>query len=138
MNENVIGRVEEKKLLNKLFNSKKSEFVAVYGRRRVGKTFLIREFFDDKIVFQASGLANSGTGEQLKSFFQSIKRYDVSVEKMPEDWLDAFELLICYLTKLNIARKVVFLDELPWMDTPNSGFLSALEHFWNGWHKPVQ
>ena len=133
MNENVIGRVAEKKLLNRLFNSKKSEFIAVYGRRRVGKTFLIREFFDDKIVFQASGLANSGTSEQLKSFFQPIKRYDVSAEKMPEDWLDAFDLLISYLTKLNVARKVIFLDELPWMDTPNSGFLSALEHFWNGW-----
>ena len=133
MNENIIGRAEEKKLLNKLLDSKKSEFIAVYGRRRVGKTFLIREFLDEKIVFQASGLANSGTNEQLKSFFQSLKRYDESAEVMPNDWLDAFELLISYLSKLTVARKVVFLDELPWMDTPNSGFLSALEHFWNGW-----
>ena len=129
----IIGREREKKFLTKIYNSSKPEFLAVYGRRRVGKTFLIREFFNEKIVFQCAGLANAGTKEQLKNFFQSVCRYDGSAEKAPEDWLDAFELLINYLEKLEIKRKIVFLDELPWMDTPGSFFLSALEHFWNGW-----
>lgn len=133
MDEILIGRKKEKKLLTKIYHSNKSEFVAVYGRRRVGKTFLIREFFNENIVFQSSGLSDGGTKEQLKNFYKSVCRYDNTTPAIPVDWLDAFDLLINYLEKINIDRKVVFLDELPWMDTPNSGFITALEHFWNGW-----
>jgi len=132
-NTNLIGRDREKKLLTKIFNSQKSEFTAVYGRRRVGKTFLVREFFNEKIVFQAAGLSNSTTKEQLKNFYLSLQRYDCGINQTPDDWLESFNLLANYLGKLKVERKVVFLDELPWMDTPNSGFISALEHFWNGW-----
>lgn len=85
------------------------------------------------MVFQSAGIANGSTGEQLKNFFYTLRRYDRSVEKMPKDWLDAFEMLISYLESLHQERKVVFLDELPWMDTPGASFVSALEHFWNGW-----
>lgn len=134
MIENIIGRAAEKELLANIYASNQSEFVSVCGRRRVGKTFLVREFFEDKMVFQVSGLANGNTQEQLKNFYHTLRRYDSSVTVVPGDWLDAFEMLISYLQSLtSVDRKVVFLDELPWMDTAGANFVSALEHFWNGW-----
>lgn len=134
MRNNIIGRKSEQDTLARIYESRQSEFVAVCGRRRVGKTFLIREYFEEEMVFQTSGLAGANTQEQLKNFFYTLRRYDKTVTVMPHDWLDAFEMLISYLDSLvNVERKVVFLDELPWMDTSNSGFISALEHFWNGW-----
>lgn len=94
----------------------------------------IREYFESEMVFQSSGLAELNTQEQLKNFFYTLRRYDSTLMSMPKDWIEAFEMLISYLDSLtSVARKVVFLDELPWMDTPNSGFVAALEHFWNGW-----
>ena len=133
MKENIIGRKEEQRILGQLYHSKQSEFVAVYGRRRVGKTFLIREYFEKELVFSVSGLAEGNKKEQLKNFYQTLCRYDNSVQETPEDWLDAFNLLIHYLSALPDNRKVILLDEMPWMDTPRSGFITALEHFWNGW-----
>ena len=133
MEQNIIGRKLEKEKLRQVLYSNESRFVAIYGRRRVGKTFLVREFLEDHIVFQCAGLANSPTKEQLKNFGQTLRRFDSSITEMPGDWLEAFDTLINYLDSLPERRKVVFLDELPWMDTPASGFVSALEHFWNGW-----
>lgn len=133
MIENIIGRKEEKDALARIYGSGQSEFVAICGRRRVGKTFLVREYFEEQMVFQSSGIANEGTAEQLKNFYYTLRRYDNTVGEMPKDWIDAFELLISYLSSLHVERKVVFLDELPWMDTTGSNFISALEHFWNGW-----
>lgn len=133
MEQNIIGRKKEKEILQQVIDSNESRFVAVYGRRRVGKTFLVREFLEDYIVFQCAGLANSTTKDQLKNFFQTLRRYDSSLVEHPSDWLEAFDSLIRYLEQIPRRRKVVFLDELPWMDTPTSGFISALEHFWNGW-----
>lgn len=133
MIENIIGRKEEKDVLARIYESTQSEFVVVCGRRRVGKTFLVREYFEQQMVFQVSGIANSGTNEQLKNFYYTLRRYDNTIKEMPKDWIDAFELLISYLSTLSVERKVVFLDELPWMDTTGSDFISALEHFWNGW-----
>lgn len=133
MIENIIGRKEEKDVLARIWESRQSEFVAVCGRRRVGKTFLIREYFEEQMVFQVSGIANGSTGEQLKNFYYTLRRYDLSISEMPKDWIDAFELLIRYLSSLSMERKVVFLDELPWMDTMGGNFIAALEHFWNGW-----
>ena len=134
MKENIVGREQEKDLLQLIYTSNQSEFVAVYGRRRVGKTFLIREYFENEIVFQVSGLANSTTNDQIKNFYYSLKRYNRQINKIPGDWIECFELLIDYLEQLeNIKRKVIFLDELPWMDTTGSNFISALEHFWNSW-----
>lgn len=134
MIDNIIGRDAEKDILGRIWESKESEFVAVCGRRRVGKTFLVREYFEEQMVFQVSGIANGNTSEQLKNFYYTLRRYNSSLKEMPKDWIDAFELLIAYLSSLStIERKVVFLDELPWMDTPGADFVSALEHFWNGW-----
>lgn len=133
MIENIIGRKDEKELLARIWESRQSEFVAVCGRRRVGKTFLVREYFEGQMVFQVSGIANGNMGEQLKNFCYSLRRYGAALSEMPADWIDAFELLIRYLASLPEGRKVVFLDELPWMDTAGANFISALEHFWNGW-----
>lgn len=133
MKEAIIGRIAEKAELQKILESGKAEFVAIYGRRRVGKTFLIKEYYEDNLVFSVAGLAKGNTRLQIKNFYKTIQRYDRSINDSPKDWIDVFDLLIRYVESLGYGRKVVLLDELPWMDTPKSGFIPALEHFWNGW-----
>ena len=133
MKEAIIGRTAEKAELQKILESGKAEFVAIYGRRRVGKTFLIKEYFEKDIVFAVAGLAKGNTRMQIKNFYKTILRYAPSLKESPKDWLDVFDILIKYIESLGPGRKVIMLDELPWMDTPKSGFISALEHFWNGW-----
>lgn len=133
MKEVIIGRYKEQKELEKIYNSPRAEFLAVCGRRRVGKTFLIKEYFEKELVFSVSGLAKANTAKQLKNFYSTLKLYDPTLSEHPADWLDMFNILIKYLMNHLAKRKVILLDELPWMDTPRSGFISALEHFWNGW-----
>ena len=133
MKEKIIGRKREKALLDEIPHSGKSEFVAVCGRRRVGKTFLIKEFFEDEMVFQTSGVANSPRKTQLKSFYNDLVAQGMAPSKEPADWLDIFFMLRQFLENQAEGRKVVMLDELPWMDTRRSGFIPALEHFWNSW-----
>lgn len=133
MKESIIGRTAEKMELQRIFESGKAEFVAIYGRRRVGKTFLINEFFEESIVFSVAGLAKGNTRLQIKNFYKTVQRYDSSIKESPKDWIDVFDILIRYIESLGSGRKVILLDELPWMDTPKSGFIPALEHFWNGW-----
>lgn len=133
--EKIVGRKEEKKVLEYLLNSEKPEFLAVYGRRRVGKTFLIRQLYNKHIAFQMTGIARANTQQQLSNFFSVLRDLDPVIEQtnLPQNWFDAFGQLKNYLQKLRSPKKVVFFDELPWIDTPRSNFLSALEHFWNGW-----
>ena len=134
MRENIIGRKEEQRLLERIYNSDKSEFVAVYGRRRVGKTFLIREFFENELIFQTSGLAHDNCKRQIKTFYEDLIEYGLPRQDAPPaDWIEVFLLLRTLLKTSSARRKVLLLDELPWMDTPRSGFMSALEHFWNSW-----
>lgn len=137
---NIIGRKKEQEELNRLYHSGKAEFVVVYGRRRVGKTFLIREFFDSKLDFHHTGLSplelegSKLQEKQLQSFYFSLKRFGADVDRQPTDWLEAFEMLITLLEKKGKNKRLVlFIDEMPWMDTPRSGFITAFEHFWNGW-----
>lgn len=136
----IVGRIKEQEELKHLYQSSKAEFVVVYGRRRVGKTFLIREFFGDKLDFYHTGLSpielegNKLQEKQLQSFSFSLKRYGADIDHQPKDWLEAFEMLISLLEKKGKnKRQVIFMDEMPWMDTPRSGFITAFEHFWNGW-----
>ena len=129
----LIGRRYEKGRLLSAYESEYSEFVAVYGRRRVGKTFLIRETFDYKFTFQHSGLANSPRATQLKAWQNSLAAHGLKVKRAPSNWLDAFELLKDLINQSKDKKKVVFIDELPWMDTHASGLIPALEHFWNSW-----
>ncbi len=129
----IIGREKEQKRLRDLYNSGKAEFVAIYGRRRVGKTYLIRQLFENKIVFDLSGLANANTKEQLVNFTLSLNRVSKTQNKVAENWLLAFEQLTSLIKTSQKQRKVIFIDEISWLDTARSGFLTALEHFWNGW-----
>jgi uncharacterized protein len=135
MKEILIGRKEEVALLEKVKIAQKSVFVAVYGRRRVGKTFLIRKTLENDFTFQVTGLANATLKHQLLKFHTAIVKYFPEKEgiKPAKNWFEAFELLIQCLENSNQTRKIVFFDELPWFDTPQSYFISALEHFWNSW-----
>jgi len=145
----MIGRKLEQEELLRRYRRNKPEFVAVYGRRGIGKTTLIAETFQKKFAFHHTGLAPAGTEseerkslgshlseikKQLKHFYHALMNYGLRNEPEPETWLDAFYLLEELLTQQNDgSRQVVFLDELPWMDTPRSGFVTALEGFWNRW-----
>ena len=128
----MIGRKEEQDELQQIVESKEAQFVAVYGRRRVGKTFLIREFFNNKFVFYHTGLANSKMSVQLNSFSKSLNDFSKISFPKCKTWFEAFENLEHLLKSSRVkGKKVVFIDEMPWMDTHKSGFISALEWFWN-------
>jgi Predicted ATPase (AAA+ superfamily) len=128
----MIGRKEEQAELQQIIESRQSEFVAVFGRRRVGKTFLIREFFGNKFAFYHTGIANSNMTVQLDSFSKSLNDFSKISFPKCKTWFEAFENLTHLLKNSKIkGKKVVFIDEMPWMDTHKSGFVSALEWFWN-------
>lgn len=132
----LIGRTEEIAQLQSLEQLEKSAFVAVYGRRRVGKTFLIRSFYEGNFTFQLTGIAHVGTENQLTNFYSAFVRNFPQFEdnSIPTDWFQAFQYLITAIESLPQAgRNVLFIDELPWLDTANSAFIPALEHFWNSW-----
>lgn len=129
----MIGRIKETKELAEALASEQSEFVAIYGRRRIGKTFLVNETVGAQYSFQHSGVENAGLREQLDYFRQSLSLYGNFRCPRLANWREAFFELEKMLQKSTEARKIVFLDEVPWMDTPKSGFLAAFEHFWNGW-----
>ena len=129
----IIGRNDELKDLEGYMHSGKPEFLVVYGRRRVGKTFLIREYFKDDFFFSHTGLANGNTTVQLSEFNKSLRRVRGEAHRNAVDWLDAFECLREHIEQAGPGRKVLFIDELPWMDRQKSLLLPALEHFWNSW-----
>ncbi len=130
----IIGRSREIKLFTSVLAGSRSEFIAVYGRRRVGKTFLIRSVFKQHFTFQLTGLANTNTALQLDNFNNALKKVQKKNKEQPaKNWFTAFDQLTQFLEKSTTTKKVVFIDELPWLDTVNSGFIPALEHFWNSW-----
>lgn len=130
----MIGRKEEIRRLRQAYESSYSEFVSIYGRRRIGKTFLVNEVFGYKFAFHVAGLKKEGLRRQLDNFQLALKRQGHADCPRLKSWLEAFYELEVYLERLPAeGRKVVFIDEMPWMDTHKSGFLSALEGFWNGW-----
>lgn len=134
-NMEIIGRRNELHLLNKLKDNKSSSFVAVYGRRRVGKTFLIRHAFKNQFDFYMTGMWKVSLSQQLANFHAALIKYDPrSSEKEPAgNWFMAFQQLSQLLESRTSGKKVIFLDELPWLDTAQSNFMPALEHFWNSW-----
>jgi len=129
----MIGRKNELRVLRECAAANRSRLVVVYGRRRVGKTFLIREAFDYSFTFTHTGIENGSYQEELFAFWQSIKTQLDPDSRSPKNWLEAFALLKVALARRPEARKTVFIDELPWMDTRRSGFIKAVEDFWNGW-----
>ena len=128
----LVGREKEQKELIRLKESSQAEFVVLYGRRRVGKTFLVRSFFDDKFSFYCTGIAKGSRKQQLENFGKMLSKYS-GKNFLPKDWFDAFEALKSIISTSRQKRKVVFLDEVPWMDTQKSEFKQALDLFWNGW-----
>ncbi len=131
----LIGRESEIEKLNHLLISGQPEFLAVYGRRRVGKTFLIRQYLKSHIVFDFTGKKDGELNDQLENFSQELKKRIKGKPKLtaPSSWQIAFHYLANYLTKLpkKKTKHVVFIDEMPWLDNPKSNFISALEFFWN-------
>lgn len=136
----MIGRRTESATLDRLFESGRAELVAIYGRRRVGKTYLVDETFAGRITFRHAGLSPADTSEtgmlkaQLDHFYNSLELQGMEPCAKPTSWLDAFLLLEKHLQRIDHgSRQLVFLDELPWLDSPRSGFLRAFEGFWNTW-----
>ena len=138
----LIGREKEAKELNRLYNSNKPELVAIYGRRRVGKTYLIDTYFADKITFTHTGMSPDELekidarklNSQLDAFYGSLLSQGMQAKRKPKTWIEAFTLLIEFLeSKKNGQRRIVFIDELPWLDTPRSNFIPAFGWFWNNY-----
>jgi len=135
----LVGRKDEKEKLGRALGSAEAEFVAVYGRRRVGKTFLVREFFGAAIRFELTGMHGVSMRDQLCNFATALAKAKGLAEKLqpPATWQEAFAQLERHIESLGApatgGKHVIFLDELPWLDTPRAKFCSALEHFWNSW-----
>ncbi|MEP7143042.1 MAG: ATP-binding protein [Ferruginibacter sp.] len=132
----LVGREPEKEILSRMLDSPEAELIAVFGRRRVGKTFLIRSVFEKRMLFEFTGIHNASLNEQLQNFSLALKEATGIALQLaaPVNWIDAFYYLQTHLTsKLNSQKSVIFFDEFPWIHTPKSGFLAAFEHFWNTW-----
>lgn len=134
MKEIVVGREREVSDLRSWIATDRSEFIAVYGRRRVGKTFLIRNTFKDEFTFHFSGSNGLGRSEQLLNFGLSMREQSGNNDiAIPKNWIYAFSDLKKLIEASHHDKKIIFIDELPWIDTPRSGFVAALENFWNAW-----
>ena len=128
----LIARKWEQKLLNQALNKQESQFIAVYGRRRIGKTYLIKEMFSDRFTFEHTGYYNVSRKEQLSGFFKSLRKAGLNSDySCPSNWIEAFDLLEIVVEQSKAEKKILFLDELSWMDTLHSDLIPALEHFWN-------
>lgn len=135
MTDFFFGRENEKQQLSELYASNRAEFIAIYGRRRVGKTFLISEFFKDKgIYFEITGSKKAPKSQQLSNFYREFTALfsDVDTQAPPKDWAEALHMLKEAILKIPETQKIIlFFDELPWLSSPRSGFLTALDYFWN-------
>ena len=132
----LVGRKQEIAIFQHCMESTESKLIAVYGRRRIGKTFLIRNYFKGKFLFEITGLHGGEMSDQLKHFTQTLALagHAPAAVSAPSSWMDAFQLLMIFLdTRKGKGKKVLFFDELPWMDTPKSKFLMAFENFWNSY-----
>ena len=136
----IIGRERETEELTRIYHKRQAQLVALYGRRRVGKTYLVRELFKDRFAFYHTGVSPLELEEanlleaQLAAFQLSLVEYGGEETARPKSWMEAFGRLKALLQQQDKDKRlVVFIDEMPWMDTPRSGFITAFEHFWNGW-----
>ena len=133
----IIGRIEEQRVLHKILDSTSAEFLAIFGRRRVGKTYLIKQFFSNKssCYFQITGVKEGSMKEQLHEFTRTIEKtfYSAGISlKEPSTWMQAFEMLTYAIDQYTKKTKVIlFFDELPWLATKRSRFLQALDYYWN-------
>jgi AAA+ ATPase superfamily predicted ATPase len=134
--ENLIGREVEKKILKEALHSQAPELIALFGRRRVGKTFLVRQYYAEYLAFEFTGTREAKLSQQLQNFVKALGKAagNDKLYRVPDNWSDAFDLLTHLLTaKVHAEKAVVFLDEFPWLNTHKSGFLTAFDHWWNSW-----
>lgn len=133
--EQIIGRNDEIKRLNALVESQRSEFVALYGRRRVGKTFLINQLFKDEFAFKMTGVIEGSLNDQFTAFCDAMDEFGFDIPEKPKDWMSAFIMLKNALkcTIKDGKRCIIFIDELPAMDAENSNVAGAVGYFWNSW-----
>ncbi len=135
--EQLIGRVLEIAILKEILQSEKAELLALYGRRRVGKTYLVRQTYAQQISFELTGLKGVKLSTQLENFTVTLQTsFQLSfLPALPQNWLQAFRMLINVMEAQPPRKQkvVFFLDEFPWLDSPKSGFLPAFDHFWNSW-----
>ena len=130
----LVGREDEIARLDRCMQEAKAQMVVVYGRRRVGKTYLVNEYYGYSFAFQLTGAYKQSRAFQLEGFADELARKTGEKRPAPTDWREAFGLLRSYLESLpRDEKKVVFFDEMPWLDTPQSGFLPVFEWFWNSW-----
>ena len=133
MSAGLVGRARERDLLGQVMASPEAELVAIYGRRRVGKTYLVREVLGSDLVFELTGLYGATLKEQLANFSMALAASRGSSHAPPDSWMAAFDQLVAVLGRKTGRKRVVFFDELPWLASRRSGFLRAFEHFWNAW-----
>ncbi len=136
--DNLIGRETEIEILQEALNTSQAELIALYGRRRVGKTYLIRTFYEKDILIELTGANNATNEEQLENFYLNISQtFGLPMGLTPpQNWVQTFHVLRQVLEPVLVTattKKVVFFDELPWFDKHKSGFLSAFDYFWNNW-----
>lgn len=132
----IIGRNSEKALMESLLNSSKSELLAVYGRRRIGKTYLIKNVYAENIAFEFTGTQNATLNNQLVKFSEKINVYfleQTTTQEQPKSWSEGFSLLKKCLLKSSSEKRVIFFDELPWIAGKRSNFLEELAYWWNDW-----
>ena len=134
MKQVIIGRQEEIGRLNKYAKSDQAEFIAIYGRRRVGKTYLVNHVFKGRLAFSMTGIIGGKRDAQLQAFVDAMDIYGTPISQ-PDNWQEAFRLLRHFLEARLVKDRpcIVFIDELPCFDTRKSGFIEALGHFWNSW-----
>ena len=130
MKKNIIGREKQIQQLERALNSPNPELIAVYGRRRVGKTFLIKEYFNNKFDFYATGIYKGKQADEITAFCHGFQGAPIQKFK---SWIDVFFALKNFLSVIKKKKIIVFLDELPWFDIPPGSFLKAFEWFWNSW-----
>lgn len=135
MQKRIIGRKEEIKLLNQYAASNRAEFVALYGRRRVGKTFLVNQVFKGRLTFAMTGIMDGDKNAQLHAFCDALDLFGHPMTKLPKNWYEAFQTLRHFLIeKMQDGKEcIVFIDELPCFETRKSNFVNALGYFWNSW-----
>jgi uncharacterized protein len=132
----LVGREDEIVKLHELLYTKEAEMVAIYGRRRVGKSFLIKKAYKKETIFSLIGTKDASKADQLENFIDNIKELSKSKIPLqkPKSWKAAFKILRTFIEDHKSKyKKVIFFDELPWLASPKSGFLQALEYFWNSW-----
>jgi AAA+ ATPase superfamily predicted ATPase len=136
---NVVARDRELKIFHQVEQSRKSECLAVYGRRRIGKTYLIDETFNNHpFYFSFTGTKNSPHKKQIKKFMRKLvrlaRKMKVTIPKRASDWDEALDILFQVVERAKTdptQKKIIFFDELPWLCSHKSGFLEALDYFWN-------